>query len=73
MSLKLNRPFAAIVRSSNKQKMTSLLSQFRLENHIVDDMEKLEERLLLSSNYDFVNAELQKERVRSLDYLKKNL
>lgn len=73
MSLKLNRPFAAIVRSSNKQKMTSLLSQFRLENHIVDDMEKLEERLLLSSNYDFVNAELQKERVQSLDYLKKNL
>lgn len=73
MSLKLNRPFAAIVRPSNRQKMTSLLSQFRLENHVVDDMDDLEKKLSLSSDYDFVNAELQKERVRSLDYLKKNL
>lgn len=73
MSLKFNRPFAAIVRSSNRQKMTSLLAQFRLENRIVDNMEKLEDKLLLSSDYDFVNAGLQKERIRSLDYLKANL
>lgn len=73
MSLKFNRPFAAIVRSTNRQKMTSLLSQFRLDNRIVDNMEKLEDKLLLSSDYDFVNAELQKERIRSLDYLKANL
>lgn len=73
MSLKFNRPFAAIVRSSNRQKMRSLLTQFKLENCIVDNMEKLEEKLLLSSDYDFVNAELKKERIRSLDYLKSNL
>ena len=73
MSLKFNRPFAAIVRSSNRQKMTSLLSQFRLDNRIVGNMEKLEDKLLMSSDYDFVNMELQKERIRSLDYLKANL
>ena len=73
MSLKFNRPFAAIVRSTNRQKMTSLLSQFRLDNRIVDNMEKLEDKLFLSSDYDFVNAGLQKERIRSLDYLKANL
>lgn len=73
ISLKFNRPFAAMVRSSNQQKMTSLLSQFHLEERIVDNMNQLEEKLLLRSDYEAVNAELQIERNRSLDYLRKNL
>ena len=73
MSLKFNRPFAAMVRPSNRQKMTSLLSQFHLEERIVDNMGQLEEKLLSCSDYEVVNAELQKERNRSLDYLNNNL
>ena len=73
MSLKFNRNFAALVRSSNKQKMTSLLSQFHLQDRIVDNINDLENKLLMTSNYEFVNEELLRERQRSLDYLKNNI
>lgn len=73
MSLKFNRPFVALVRSSNKQKMTSLLSQFNLANRIVEDINLLEETMLQKSNYDYVNSLLKSERVKSLDYLTQNL
>lgn len=73
MSLKFNKQFAALVRSTNKQKMTSLLTQFNLQGRIVDTIEKLEEKLQLESDYSFVNSELEKERIRSIDYLRTNL
>jgi len=70
MSLKFNRNFAALVRPSNKQKMTSLLSQFHLQERIVDNIDDLENKLLSSSNYKFVNEELMRERERSFEFLK---
>lgn len=73
MSLKFNRPFAALVRPTNKQKMKSLLFQFHLENRIVEDLSYLENTLLSKCDYDFVNTELEKEQSRSLDYLRINL
>lgn len=69
MSLKFNRPFVALVRSSNKQKMNSLLSQFNLVNRIVEDVNLLEKTMLHDVNYDCVNALLEAERAKSLDYL----
>lgn len=73
MSLKFNRPFVALVRDSNKQKMTSLLSQFGLTDRIVDNIDNLESRMLQTIDYDCVNSLLTKERENSLDYLKHNL
>ena len=73
MSLKFNRPFVALVRPTNKQKMKSLLFQFHLENRIVEDLSYLESTLLSKSDYDLVNTELEKEQFRSLDYLRLNL
>ena len=73
MSLKFNRKFATLVRSTNKQKILSLLSQFHLEERCVDDMDELEKTLLSVSDYGFVNNELEKEKQLSLDYLKQNL
>ena len=73
MSLKFNKQFAVLVRSTNKQKMISLLSQFHLTDRIVDCSDSLENKLLLHSDYEFVNSELQKERLRSLEFLRLNL
>ena len=73
MSLKYNRQFAAIVRSSNTQKMNSLLSDFRLQDRIVDDMSLLENKLLLHSDYNFVNKKIKEERERSFEYLRQYL
>lgn len=73
MSLKFNKQFATIVRNTNKQKMTSLLSQFNLHNRIVDKIEHLEDKLMIQSDYTFVNSELEREQKRSIEYLKTNL
>ena len=73
MSIKYNRPFAALVRSSNQQKMISLLSQFKLEDRIVSNMALLEKSLLLPIQYQEINEIIDKEKIRSLEYLKFNL
>ena len=73
MSLKFNKKFATLVRSTNVEKIMSLLSQFHLEKRSVDDISELEETLLSSSDYDFVNNELSKEKQRSYNYLKQHL
>ena len=73
MSLKFNKKFVTLVRSTNKEKILSLLSQFHLEKRVVNNMEKLAETLFIDSDYGFVNDKLEKEKQRSLDYLKRNL
>ena len=55
------------------EKMKSLLFQFHLDNRIVEDLSYLESTLLSKCDYDFVNTELEKERSRSIDYLRINL
>lgn len=73
MSLKFNKKFATLVRPTNKQKILSLLSQFRLEERIVGDISNLEKTLLSISDYGFVNDELNIEKQRSYHYLRQNL
>lgn len=73
MSLKFNRPFVALVRDSNKQKMNSLLSQFGLQNQIVNNITFLEDKMLQRIDYDLVNRYLNNAQIESLNYLKSNL
>ncbi len=73
MSLKFNRRFASLVRSSNTQKMTSLLAQFHLQNRIVNDVNRLEEILLMDSDYNKVNDVLAQEHNRSIRYFTEKL
>lgn len=73
MSLKFNRPFVALVRESNKQKMTSLLSQFNLTDRIVNNINFLEDKLLQEIDYKSVNCILEKESLKALNYLKQNI
>lgn len=73
MSLKLNRPFVTLVRSSNRQKLSSLLASFNLTNRIVDDLNLLEAKLLSDLEFNSVNHRLSEEKMRSLEYLTHNL
>lgn len=73
MSLKFNRPFVALVRESNQQKMTSLLSQFNLTDRIVNNIDFLEDKLLQEIDYKSVNCILEKESLKALNYLKQNI
>lgn len=73
MSIKFNKKFATIVRNTNKQKLTFLLSQFNIEDRIVEKNELLEESLLLDCDYTIINQKIERERMRSMKYLQDNL
>ena len=73
MSIKMNRPFATLIRSSNKQKLTSLLSQFNIADRSVGCMSQLEATLLRHIDYEKVNAMLAQEKNKSIKYLEDNI
>lgn len=68
-----HKKFASIIRKSNKNKMTNLLKDLGLENRRVDDVNRLGEILEQEIDYDSVDSFLEKERVRTREYLKRNL
>ena len=67
------KKFGTIIRSTNKQKLTSLLNNLSLGNRKVDDISSLDEILTGSISYDEVNKVILDERRRSIEFLKKNL
>lgn len=73
MSLKFNKQFCTIVRDSNKQKLTSLLNQFCLDDQIVDSPNMIKEKLDNVIDYNTVNSIIKKECKKSINYLSDNL
>ena len=67
------RPFAAIVRSSNENKLMGLLGDLALTARRFTDSNTLEEIFDEAIDYDRVNALLSRERVRTRAYLKEFL
>lgn len=72
-SIKYNRPFATIIRESNKQKLRDLLQRFSVEDREVRDMDKLEEILQRPINFERVNRIISVETEKSIGYLKENI
>ncbi|MHB8077056.1 polysaccharide pyruvyl transferase family protein [Desulfosporosinus fructosivorans] len=72
-SIKYNRPFATIIRESNKQKLRDLLQRFSVEDREVMDMDKLEGILQRSINFERVNRIISVETEKSIRYLKENI
>lgn len=73
MSIKFNKQFIALVRDSNKQKMSSLLAQFGLEGRMCDSLNDLRMRIEKSIDYKRVNSSIEVEIEKSIKYLKNNL
>lgn len=67
------KKFAAIVRPSNENKLTSLLEDLSLAHRKLTNSKMLESVLEQSVDYDAVNAILARERVRARAYLKEHL
>lgn len=72
-SIKYNRPFATIIRESNKQKLSDLLQRFSVTDREVRDMDELEEILQRPINFDEVNRIIGVETEKSIRYLKENI
>jgi polysaccharide pyruvyl transferase WcaK-like protein len=73
MSIKFNKKFAAIVRESNLQKMSSLLDQFGLGERACHDITQIGAVVERDIDYNPVNDLLKKEQIESIEYLKCNL
>ncbi|WP_289857108.1 polysaccharide pyruvyl transferase family protein [uncultured Muribaculum sp.] len=73
MSLKYNKPFSVIVRGMNSNKLTYLLEQFGLKQRIVGNLSELATIMEQPVDYDSVNAIINVEKERTIEYLKDNL
>lgn len=73
ISIKRNKQFVTIVRDSNKNKLSDLLSKFGLIDREITAMEELESIITTSIDYIPVNRIISVESKRSLDYLRENL
>ena len=72
-SIKAHKPFATLIRESNKQKLFDLLERLGLLEREVTDLEHLESILHSDIDYDKVEEILNYEKTRTLEYLKENL
>jgi len=70
MSMKFNKLFVALVRDSNKQKMSSLLDQFGLGDRMCEEFGDLRDRMEKVIDYAPVNEQIAKEAEKSMQYLK---
>lgn len=73
MSMKYNKQFVAFSRSSNSQKLTSLLKQFNLSDRICDKPELLVQTMETAIDYEEINKIIAEQTSKSLDYLKMNV
>ena len=70
MSIKFNKQFVALVRDSNRQKMSSLLNQFGLGERMCEEFKDLPNRIDKEIDYNTVNEQIVKEAVKSVEYLR---
>lgn len=70
MSIKFNKQFVALVRDSNKQKMSSLLDQFGLGKRMCEEFGNLKERMEQKIDYEPVNEQIAIEAEKSKQYLR---
>lgn len=69
IAAKMNRPFASIIRSSNRNKLGDLIERLGMKDREVEDIACLEQVLERKIDFTKMNQMLREERARTLDYL----
>ncbi|HIF9507236.1 TPA: polysaccharide pyruvyl transferase family protein [Photobacterium damselae] len=72
-SIITNSKFGTLIRSTNSEKLTSLLNTMEKSERIINNIDNLEIILKETINYDRTNVIINLERERSLQYLSENL
>lgn len=72
-SVKTNSKFCTIVRDSNKNKLIALLKYLKKEDRIVNSIEDIEKLYNYNIEYFITNKIIEKERKKTILYLKENL
>lgn len=73
IAAKMNRPFASIVRASNVNKLGDLIDRLGMREREVSDIASLGQVLEAPVDFQKMNQMLERERERSLQYLKANV
>lgn len=71
ISIITHSQFVVLVRSTNSNKITSLLRSLGLEDRIINDINDIEDCIKKPIDYDDVEEKLRIYREQSIDYLKK--
>ena len=72
-SIKYNKKFIGISRSSNANKFDDLLSHFHLEERKIKDMHKIQEIMDKDIQYELINQLIKQETDKSKKYIKTEL
>lgn len=72
-SIKYQIPFATIIRDSNKEILSDLLSKFNLTDRRVNDISDLESILLEELDAELLKKMLLEYSKVAVDYLKSNI
>ncbi|MHB8128921.1 MAG: polysaccharide pyruvyl transferase family protein [Mobilitalea sp.] len=69
VAAKYNKPFATIIRDSNKNKLNDLIQRLHLEKHLVYNIKDIG-NVLTEDDYNDFNEIMNIEKKRTLEYLK---
>ena len=72
-SIKAQKPFATMIRESNKEKLEDLLYRFNLSDRILYNLDNLENLLLTPINFSSTNSIIEAQRKEAYEYLNKYL
>lgn len=72
-SIIFEKKFVALVRKSNKEKLTDLLLRLKLEERKISDIDKLEDTIYKDINYDETFNIIKNETDKTKKYLLKNI
>ena len=70
---KYAKRMAVFIRDSNRNKLSDLVSKLKIENHVVLSDSELEMKYNMMLDRNEINLILEKEREKTIEYLKKNL
>lgn len=72
LSVITHRQFASVVRHSgygNSEKLTDLLDRLRLDDRIIENLNKVEEKIEKNIDYELIDEIIKSERKRSYEYI----
>ena len=72
-SIKCNKQFATMIRTSNQEKLRDLLRRLKQEERSIKSFDELDNMYVQDINFQETNEIIKRERQRTLTYLEENL
>jgi len=72
-SIKTNSKFCAIIRDTNKNKLSYLLTTFKQDSRIVTSLSDIDRLFTVPMNYEDTNKIIELEKIKTIKYLKNSL